>query len=185
MPLAVEAAVVAAARAGGDSLDRLIALVWPEAYRIAYSILQDAGLAEDAAQEACAALAGALPRLKTDAAFYAWSYRIIVRQAITTGRTRQRTQALETLPERAVNFDRSSALDLAQALGALPLAQRGAILLHYYAGLKSNEIAAATGLPASTIRFHLMLARRNLRAALSVTHAQSTQPCDEVLTDAH
>lgn len=38
----------------GDALDRLLELVWPHAYRIAYAVVRDRGAAEDAAQEACA-----------------------------------------------------------------------------------------------------------------------------------
>ena len=66
--------------------------------------------------------------------------------------------------------DRSDALDLYKALAALPPVQRAAIVLRYYADLSSAEIAAATGLPASTVRFHLMLARRKLRKVLSITY---------------
>ncbi len=77
MPLTVEGGLIESARLGGADVERLIAAVWPEAYRIAFSILRDGGLAEDAAQDACAAMARSLPRLKNANAFYAWSYKII------------------------------------------------------------------------------------------------------------
>ncbi|MBC5829049.1 MAG: sigma-70 family RNA polymerase sigma factor [Candidatus Eremiobacteraeota bacterium] len=67
----------------GDGLERLIIAVWPEAYRIAFSILRDGGLAEDAAQEACATMARQLHTLKNTGVFNAWSYKIIVNHAIT------------------------------------------------------------------------------------------------------
>ncbi|MBC5829050.1 MAG: hypothetical protein GIW98_02525 [Candidatus Eremiobacteraeota bacterium] len=55
--------------------------------------------------------------------------------------------------------------------------------MRYYVGLNSGEIAAATGLPSSTVRFHLMLARRRLRKALSATTARTIQPSQEVFSD--
>ena len=183
MPLELERAIVEAALLGGnDALDSLIVEVWPEAYRLSFAILRDRGLAEDAAQEACAAIARALPSLKEIDAFAAWSYKIIVNHALAVARRRRHTLSIETEGDRETHADRSDALDLYDALASLTPLQRSVILLHYYAGLSSREIAAATNLPASTVRFHLMQARRALRKALSV----STGPRDrnEVLSDA-
>ena len=147
MPLDLEAPLIDGARSGGAELERLIATVWPEAYRIAFSMLRDRGLAEDAAQEACAAIARSLPSLKKTDGFSAWSYKIIVNHTIVAARRRRRTVSLDELPAAAGNADRSDALDLHDALMKLPVEQRGAIVLHYYVGLNSREIAAATGLP--------------------------------------
>ncbi|MEO6836567.1 MAG: sigma-70 family RNA polymerase sigma factor [Candidatus Tumulicola sp.] len=184
MPLAVDPALVENARSGGAGLERLVAAVWPEAYRIALSILHDRGLAEDAAQEACAAMARSLPALENTDVFPAWCYKIIANHAITASRRRPRTQALDAVAELEIHLDRSDALDLYKALATLPVVQRGAIILHYYAGLNSREIAAATGLARSTVRFHLMLARRTLRRALTVTDAVTTRQSEEVFSDA-
>lgn len=171
MPLVLEDDLVDSARLGGAGLERLIVAVWPEAYRIAFSILRDRGLAEDAAQEACASIARSLPTLKSTNGFAAWTYKIVTNHAITVARQRSRVQTADAVDDRAAQIDRSDAMDIEKALATLPLAQRSAILLHYYAGLTSSEIAAATGLSASTIRFHLMLARRTLRRALSTEEA--------------
>lgn len=130
-------------------------------------------------------MARSLPTLKDAGAFHAWNYRIIVSHAITAARRRPRMQALDALADREVHFDRSEALDLYNALAALPVVQRAAIILRYYADLNSGEIAAATGLPSSTVRFHLMLARRRLRKALSKCDARTIQPPEEALSDVH
>jgi RNA polymerase sigma factor (sigma-70 family) len=175
--------LIESAKSGGAGLERLITDVWPEAYRIAFSILRDAGLAEDAAQEACAAMARSLPALKNTFGFPAWIYKIIVNNAIAVARRRPRTQTLDTVSDRGIHFDQSDAMDIHNALATLPFMQRGAIVLHYYAGLNSREIAAAIGLPPSTVRFHLMLARRALREALSKADAHTLQPSEEVLSD--
>lgn len=166
MRLTLEADFIKGAQAGEDGLERLITVVWPEFYRIAFAILHDAGLAEDAAQEACTAMVRSLPTLRNSRVFGPWSYKIIVNHALTVARRRPRTQTLNIMMDHGIHDDRSDALDMCNAIATLPLEQRAAIVLHYYMGLKSSEIAAATGLPASTIRFHLMLARRALRKAL-------------------
>lgn len=57
-------------------------------------------------------MARSLPALKNAAVFHAWSYRIIVHQAITEARRRPRTQALDALTEHGVDFDQSDSLDL-------------------------------------------------------------------------
>lgn len=175
MALDVEAELVEQARSGGEPLERLLAAVWPEAYRIAASILRDRGLAEDAAQEACAAIALALPDLKNASTFRSWAYTAIVRHAITAARRRRRTDCMDTIPEVRFAADGGDAVDLYRALGALSPAERGAVLLHYYAGLNSAEIAAATGLSSSTVRFHLMIARKKLRDALAVEMPAAAQ----------
>lgn len=183
MPLTIEPGVVESARAGSEALEPLLAAVWPEAYRLALTILRDRGLAEDAAQEACAAIARSLTSLKNSDAFAAWSYKIILSHALASARRRRPNQSLDALASQGVGFDRSETLDLYDALASLTPLQRAAILLHYYAGLSSAEIGAAAGLPSSTVRFHLMRARRALRTALSVT--SNALSYDEALTDAH
>jgi RNA polymerase sigma-70 factor (ECF subfamily) len=167
MALDIDVALVDAARCGGEALERLITAVWPEAYRVAAGILRDRNLAEDAAQETCAAIAAALPRLKDTRAFRSWSYTAMVRHAIIVGRRRRPVQPIDAIAGVQFIADNNDAIDLYRALGALSQAERAAVLLHYYAGLNSGEIAAATRLSPSTVRFHLMIARNKLRKALS------------------
>ncbi|MGB8909171.1 MAG: sigma-70 family RNA polymerase sigma factor [Candidatus Cybelea sp.] len=182
MPLRIEPEVVERARdRGATALEPLIALVWPEAYRLALSILRDRGLAEDAAQEACAAIAGSLHSLKSLDAFPAWSYRIVVSRALEAARRRPRIHSLDEAASLGTALDRSDALDLDKALRLLSPLQRAVVLLHYYAGYSSAEIAAATGLAPSSVRFHLMRARAALRKTLSET--QERRSHDEVFSD--
>jgi RNA polymerase sigma-70 factor, ECF subfamily len=176
--------LIAGARAGGADLERLIGVVWPEAYRIAFSILHDRGLAEDAAQEAVAAIARSLPSLHDPNRVSSWCYRIAANEALSTARRRPKTQSLDSFSDRSVMFDCSDAIDLYRALGTLPIVQRAVIVLHYYAGLDSRKISDAIGMPRSTVRFHLMLARRALRRALSSTTAQESG-AEGVLSNVH
>lgn len=164
-------------------MELLVAAVWPEAYRLAWGILRDPGLAEDAAQEATAQIARALTTLKEPTAFRSWGYRIIVNAALTVARHRPVAQSLAVAEERGAFDDPSDAIDLYDALAALTPERRALILLHYYAGLSAQEIAIAAALPASTVRFQLMLARRALRKALSTTEDRSAHFSTEVLHD--
>jgi RNA polymerase sigma-70 factor (ECF subfamily) len=183
VPLQIDVALVGSARTDRAALERLVEEVWPEAYRIALAVLRDRHLAQDAAQDACATIVRSLAALKDANTFAAWTYRIVVNAAITIARRRPPMQPLDRVVDRGATVDTAEAIDLDTALAALPVAQRAVILLHYYAGLNSKEIAAATGLPSSTIRFHIMLARRALRKALAVE--DSARPLsDEVLTNA-
>lgn len=152
-------------------LNELIARVWPEAYRIAYGILHDRGLAEDAAQETCASIAAGLANLKDPGTFRGWMYRIAANRAVSIGRARRAVVGIDSAAEPISAIDPATSLDIAAALAALPLEQRAVIILHYYAGLNSAEIAGRTGIAASTVRFRLMLARRSLRKALAIVEA--------------
>lgn len=173
MTLAIDPALVESAMVETAAMEQLIEAVWPEAYRVALAVLGDRGLAEDAAQDACATIVRTLGALRNAGTFATWTYRIAVNAAITIARRHPRVQSLDRVANRSSAVDRAEAVDLGNALAALPVVQRAVILLHYYAGLTSREIAAATGLPASTIRFHIMLARRALRRALAVEETVS------------
>jgi RNA polymerase sigma-70 factor (ECF subfamily) len=59
----------------------LVGALWPDAYRIAWSILGEPSAAEDAAQSACIAICAKLHDLSNVGAFAGWSYRIIVSHA--------------------------------------------------------------------------------------------------------
>lgn len=155
------------ARGGGEALDVLLTAIWPEAYRIACTILSDRDQAEDVAQEACATIARTLSTLKDGAAFRTWSYRIVANEAVTSVRDRKPVLSIETVPDRGVSFDRSDALDVHRALATLPLVQRAVVVLSYYCGFSSKEIGATLRMASPTVRFHLMQARRALQKALA------------------
>lgn len=161
-------ALVCAARAGSiDALEALLALAWPHAFRIALSIVRDRSAAEDAAQEACAATFSALRNLRSDAAFGVWFYRIVVRESFAVERRMRPTAELQDVPESATPFTSSVVrLDVLNALGKLSPRQRATVALHYYASLNSCEIADVLGIADSSVRFHLMHARRRLERLL-------------------
>ena len=112
MTLSVDPALVDAAKTDDACLERLVASVWSEAFRVAAAIVRDAALAEDVAQEACATMARSLRALKDSRTFAAWFYRIVSNRAVSAVRTRRPTVPIENAQLPAAHFDSSDALDL-------------------------------------------------------------------------
>ena len=174
---------LARAASAGDERDyeALVGALWPNAYRIAWSILGERGAAEDAAQAACAAICAKLRSLSDVRAFPGWAYRIIVSQARDHARARARRQRRETVGYDGASGistreDPSARLDLEAAIGSLPEPLRLALELHYFVGLSSSEAGRALGVPAATVRFRLMIARHRLRPLLCDSTAPSAAP---------
>lgn len=170
MAFSVDPALVRGARDDRAAMDALITQLWPEVFRVALGIVRERAATEDAAQEACASIARSLPALREERAFYGWMYRIAGRCAVDSAKRHSRETSLSHEP--ADQSDVDAAIDLKTAIARLPLAQRSSIVLHYFAGLSSGEIAAVLGVPSPTVRFHLMLARKTLRRYLRTIDAR-------------
>ncbi len=174
--------LVQAAR-GGDrrSLHDLVEAVWPDAYRIAMSVVHDRLMAEDAAQEACARVLVSLHDLRDAHAFRTWFYRLVVNAAVEEGRRRGRAgvpqapeaEAVGTAAEdeRPPPLAPEEAIDLRRAVATLDPIYRLPLVLRYYDDLSSQEIGAVLGLPAGTVRFRLSVARERLRVAIQAAPA--------------
>lgn len=159
--------IESAMNGGAAEADDLICVVWPRAYRIAFSIVRNHTLAEDVAQEACAILFRSIGRLRSIEAFGVWFYRIVVRQAVAAEK-RNAQPAWE--PQFNSHEDLDVALtriDVVNALATLTPAQRVVIALNYYAEMNSREIADVLGIADSSVRFQAMRAKRALQKALA------------------
>lgn len=173
-------ALASAASEGGEGgHEALVRVLWPNAYRIAWSILGEREAAEDAAQAACAAICTKLATLSDTRAFVGWAYRIIVSHARDLARARRRLQLREALgydeaTDASTHDDPTVRLDLETAISRLPEPLRLALELHYFVGLTSREVGTALGVPAATVRFRLMIARRRLRPLLCDSTASPT-----------
>jgi RNA polymerase sigma-70 factor (ECF subfamily) len=159
---------VSGARDGDPvSLEALLAAVWDDAFRIARAIVLDDSDAQDAAQDACAIVYATIASLRSADAFPAWFYRIVVRCA--TQLAKRRVRGSPTIEERAgavaAPVDR---IDLQRAIETLPLGIRVPLILHYFADLRTADIARAMSIPSATVRFRIMLARRRLRPLLEI-----------------
>ncbi|HTX60434.1 MAG TPA: sigma-70 family RNA polymerase sigma factor [Verrucomicrobiae bacterium] len=157
----------AARRREEGASDRLVAAAWPHAYRIAYSIVRERSAAEDAAQEACAIVYRRIVQLRAAQAFRVWFYRIVMRAATQLERRNLVLRAIEWRSGPGDDLDDCIVrVDVLQALAKLTRAQRTAVVLHYYAELNSREIGEVLDVPGSSVRFHLMQAKRRLEELL-------------------
>jgi RNA polymerase sigma-70 factor (ECF subfamily) len=163
-----------AARGEPDAFDALARQASNRMYGIAYRILRDQYLAEDALQQALITIWNELPRLRDPDRFDAWTYRLIVRSAMTEARRAGRGGP--TAPLLPDDADVSRAPDQYGAIAdrdqiergfrQLTTEQRAVLVLQHYAGLSQAEIADVLGIPIGTAGSRLHYAARSLRAVL-------------------
>ena len=142
---------------------------WP---RLVGSLSLDVGsreLAEDLAQETLARVCTHWRRVRKADSPSAWAHRVAFNLAKSHGRRqatwkRVRTRAYDG-PRGAVDPDRASALAVRDALATLPLAQRQAVILRYFADLSVRDTAAAMRCPENTVKTHTRRALEALRSS--------------------
>jgi RNA polymerase sigma-70 factor, ECF subfamily len=141
-------------------------------HAVAFRILRDTDLAEDATQQALLTIWRDLPQLRDPARFDAWSYRLLVRACYAEGtRARRWAPNVRLLPadEPEVAEGLSSVVDrdqLDRGFRRLSIDHRAVVVLHHYLDLPLDEVADVLGVPAGTVRSRLHHAMRGLRAAL-------------------
>jgi RNA polymerase sigma-70 factor (ECF subfamily) len=162
-----------ARRGDRDAFATLVHGVSDRLYAIAFRMLRDTGLAEDALQNALVAAWRQLPQLRDPERFEAWMHRVLVNSCyIEARRTRRWTVNVRVLPERdEPSTPDSSRLaadrdELERAFRKLPIDQRSVFVLHHYVGLPLVEVAETLGIPAGTARSRLHYATRALRSAV-------------------
>lgn len=162
-----------------DDVERLLDAVWPDVYRLAFSVLGNREQAKDAAQDACITLYRAIADLRETAAFRVWLYRIVVRAAMDV----QRRHPVQLADEPQMHeTDADAHVDLWRSLAALPAHERNAVVMRYFEDLSSREIASVLRVPDPTVRFWLASARRKLRPLLETHDISANSP--EVRTNA-
>jgi RNA polymerase sigma-70 factor (ECF subfamily) len=142
------------------------------AYRLAGLILQDAHDAEDAVQDALLSAWRSASGLRDVAGFQAWFDRILVNGCRDRLRRRKTIRFIplaptidpvgDTDPFRAI-AERDALLAGLRALGP---DERVVVVLHYWADLSLDQIAARIGAPTGTVKSRLHRAREILRRQL-------------------
>jgi RNA polymerase sigma-70 factor (ECF subfamily) len=69
---------------------RLVDAEWERLRRVAYGILRDSGLADDATQQALLSVWRDLPRLRDPARYEAWVHRLLVRHGYAEAKRQRR-----------------------------------------------------------------------------------------------
>jgi RNA polymerase sigma factor (sigma-70 family) len=171
-----EALLDAVARADEDALGELYDRFGRVSYRLAFRILQDAALAEDAVQEAFLQIwrsAGAYQSERGKAS--TWLLTFVHRRAVDLVRReeRRRTAPAESAPEPSgpgadeAVVARSRGEIVRDALRRLPVEQREAIELAYYGGLTQSELAERLHQPLGTIKSRMFAGLQRLRVLLA------------------
>ncbi len=134
---------------------------------IAYSVLVDHQLAEDAAQEAFARALTNLRSLKKPAKFAPWLAAIcrnVARDMLKAGSRQVNTENLSGLADDA--GDDRDMRAVRQAVGRLPESERDVVVLKYYNGFSYDRISAALGISKPAVNGRLTRAKRKLTAYL-------------------
>jgi RNA polymerase sigma-70 factor (ECF subfamily) len=187
--LSEEALVALVARGDDTALAELYDRVGRMAYGLAFRVLRDERLAEDAVQEAF------LVVWRTAAGFSAerakattWILTLVHRRAVDLVRReeRRRTEPLGEAEGVADEAGSPSAEDAAwlhferervqQALSLLPDTQREAIELAYYGGFTQSELAERLGQPLGTIKSRMFAGLSRLRELLDESAEGTWKP---------
>ena len=170
-----EQVLEAVGRGDDDALGVLYDRFGRPAYRLAFRILRDSALAEDAVQEAFLAVWRSADAYKRERAKPStWILTVVHRRAVDLVRREQsrRGEPLEVAPEPSVGpvdedavlRDRRAAVQA--ALTQLPGDQRQALELAYYGGLTQSELAERLGVPLGTVKSRMFAGLGRLRELL-------------------
>ncbi len=171
----MDPALIRRARTGdAEAFTALVAGRLGPMQRTAMAILGREADARDAVADALGSIWRELPRLRDEAAFEAWSTRILVhacrRRLRAIGRSRVRELTLESAaPALAAEASTSAILDrmaLERAFERLDGDARAILVLHHLDGRGLSDVAAVFGIPLGTAKSRLFAARKALERAL-------------------
>jgi RNA polymerase sigma-70 factor (ECF subfamily) len=174
-----ERLVERARRGDVDAFEQLYRLYAGRVYALCLRLAADPVVARELTQDTFVRAWRALPRFRADARVGTWLHRIAVNAMLerTRGDRRRtgRVSLAEDEDEPAAALagvvpapDVATAIDLEQAIAALPPGVRRAFVLHDVEGYSHEEIATMTGLAPGTLRAQLHRAHQLLKRALSL-----------------
>jgi len=167
----IDASLVRRARAGDPAAAaKLFERHWPTAWRVAFALTRDRGLADDAAQVALIRAFASLERFDLARPFAPWLNRIVSRAAIDQLRARSRWTAADGLDPVGEPIAEEPVGELgdriAEAVMALDEDRRTVVVLRYWGDLGVGEIAALLGAPAGTVASRLSRGLAELRKTM-------------------
>ncbi len=173
--LSDEAVLALIARADDQALAELYRRFGRLAYGLAFRILRDDALAQDAVQDAFLGVWRAAGRFTAERSKPStWLLTLVHRRAVDLVRREERRRTEPLQPES--EFAGAEAADEAElatrrqtireALRQLPSEQREAIELAYYGGYTQSELAERLGQPLGTIKSRMFTGLARLRDAL-------------------
>jgi len=162
--------VVRAQEGDEAAFAEITATIYGHLQQIAYRVLRDPQLAQDATQRALVRIWQKLPRLRDPSRFDAWCYRFVVNACADEAR-----QARRALPQTFSDVEpitpdemgRIADHDLLErAFEQLSVDHRAVIVLHHYLDLTLESTAETLGISVGTAKSRLNRAMTRLRATM-------------------
>jgi RNA polymerase sigma-70 factor (sigma-E family) len=144
----------------------------PRLVGTAYMLCGDRHAAEDLVQTALAKLYVAWPRVRRSGAEDAYVRRILVNAGIDASRRAwRREESASEIPDTPdlSGFDTEERDELMAALATLAPRQRRIVVLRYWLGLTTEEVAADLQITTGTVKSQTSKALANLRSHLTDT----------------
>ena len=149
-------------------------------YAIARRVLRDPEAAEDAVQDCLFRAWRDLRALRDATRFEAWLYRLLLNACRDEQRRIRRRPvqvdiaALSPADQRDEVADVERRDELERGFRSLSADHRMVLVLHYYLGLRSNEIADQLGIPEGTVTSRIHYGGQALRRAIELELAPTT-----------
>ncbi len=158
------------------AFDKLYAQYYDRLYRTACMITGNQADGEDVTQETFIKMYLHCTELKKEEQFRYWLYQIMNRTAWQLAKKLSREQPQEQILELADKSMTDSPVIqvlkderdqvMIEAICKLEYRQRTVVILHYYNGLGTKEIARVMGCMEGTVKSRLFTARKNLKSLL-------------------
>lgn len=169
--------MIEAARAGDqEAAAQIVRTYWADAYRLAYLFSHDHGAAEEIAQDALLSAIRSIDSFEADRPFRPWLQRIAANASLDWLRRRNRRPKLVELDDA---LDPGSAAadvsdwaqgalpnELLDALSALDVDHRTAVVLRHVLDYEPVEIAGIIGVPVATVRTRVRRGLERMRTQL-------------------
>ncbi len=172
LELQSDEALVTAFVSTGDQapLEVLLGRHEDKIFGMAFRILGNRADALDATQDVFLTVFRRASSFRHQSAFTTWLYRLTTNACHDIGRRKSRTPVpVETLPNLLAGREGESEdrMVVEQALRELPEEQRVPVVMRDLYGMTYEEIAAATGSPAGTVKSRIARGRHRLTEVLS------------------
>lgn len=136
-------------------------------YRIAFAYMRNAADADDVTQDVFVQLLRRTERFESEQHLRRWLVRVCVNRCKSLFRAPwRRVDDIEAHGELASSSEDGRRRELLEQIMRLPERYRIPIVLHYYAGFSTGEVAQLLHIPAATVRTRLARARARLKTQL-------------------
>lgn len=175
-----QSAILALQRGEMRGLEALVRAYQLQAVRVAFGVVGDRGVAEDAVADAFVLLYERIGQYDTTRPFAPWFYRIVVNCALKSVRGKAGAgkwqvvdvddwadQQVSEWPEPEEVVEQKELRELViGVVDTLPAEQRAVVVLRFYLDMDEAGIAEVLGCPLGTVKWRLHVAKRKLKEQL-------------------